>query len=860
MGFRHWTAILATMTLLVATGTATVWAQEIGGYLQSGVEQTGVITPGAFQMWMVSDALDGDTVHLRVESTHPVTVSLMAPTATEPTTEVASADGVLEAALVVHAGAWMSVTSEGPAEYTMLTRVARGEQTLARIERQRSVNDSAIAAIRRQVRGEPDVTAQDSLMETLLPDADSLFGELRDVNPGLAFQEMMIRAMPGFQSATTQGMGDALGDIVRAQMDSAGVDLGLSAAEQDQVEGYFREAYQPAALMERGARALEDGDPRVALASFDSAASSAALLRRAAFAIGQDSNETEQAATGNLARIGEYWTRAWAAMRSDFGAEGSALGSLAANDRLRARALTDQMGVAASDTLPGTDYVEAGRSLVSNSAEGGSVLYYLYTPDTLHVWAAGAGQPTSHVSVDVPRDSLLQLLVDWRFSIGADPERRSVEYLMAGSTSAFARGQARVDEIDWESFRRQTYTQADLERADSTYAGMAERLAGAPPAAQEWFDALRTTALDSIAVRVEDEPLARDSILMSIMAESATPDTVRVSAGGRGEEDDRGDTATRDSSSSVRGTGIRGRRGVLQAELGRSLADILVPEEIRSILDTRGPLLIVPDGPIGLISFAALPLSSDGRDDFLGLTHDLRYAPSLSAAEAATGRPGRSDRRASLRAGLWVGDPLMPPGPVPGAAPDAPDLTQLPGAQAEVLVLADRYGSVALTGAAATETMVRERIREAPVIHLATHGMALSGTQQATDSSWVALAPSSEDDGFLTMGEVLREIGVDAELVVLSACQTGLGNLQQGEGTLGFQRAFLASGARSVLVSLWDVDDVATGFLMDRFYEHWVAGSTKAEALRRAQEDLRAESSDFHDPRFWAGFQLVGAN
>ena len=101
-----------------------------------------------------------------------------------------------------------------------------------------------------------------------------------------------------------------------------------------------------------------------------------------------------------------------------------------------------------------------------------------------------------------------------------------------------------------------------------------------------------------------------------------------------------------------------------------------------------------------------------------------------------------------------------------------------------------------------------------------------------------------------------------AELVVLSACQTGLGALKQSEGTIGLQRAFLAKGARSVLVSLWNVDDAATRLLMERFYIYWLdplAHNTKSVALQLAQRDVRRRSRFAH-PRYWAGFQLVGAD
>jgi CHAT domain-containing protein len=114
------------------------------------------------------------------------------------------------------------------------------------------------------------------------------------------------------------------------------------------------------------------------------------------------------------------------------------------------------------------------------------------------------------------------------------------------------------------------------------------------------------------------------------------------------------------------------------------------------------------------------------------------------------------------------------------------------------------------------------------------------------------------------VGEVLDDLPyLRADLVVLSACQTGLGDLNQAEGTVGLQRAFLAKGAKSVMVSLWSVSDEATELLMRRFYTHWMGlegeeAVGKAEALRRAQEDVRS-TQGFEHPRFWAAFQLVGA-
>jgi CHAT domain-containing protein len=159
--------------------------------------------------------------------------------------------------------------------------------------------------------------------------------------------------------------------------------------------------------------------------------------------------------------------------------------------------------------------------------------------------------------------------------------------------------------------------------------------------------------------------------------------------------------------------------------------------------------------------------------------------------------------------------------------------------------------------------VVRAALPSAPLVHLATHGLAY-GTEVRVRDSYVALAPDAKNDGLLTIGELLDDVpSLAADLVVLSACQTGLGDLKQAEGTVGFQRALLAKGARSVLVSLWSVDDRATALLMQRFYAHWLGPDgrpmrSKGEALRQAQADVRL-TPGLESPRYWAAFQLVGA-
>jgi len=119
----------------------------------------------------------------------------------------------------------------------------------------------------------------------------------------------------------------------------------------------------------------------------------------------------------------------------------------------------------------------------------------------------------------------------------------------------------------------------------------------------------------------------------------------------------------------------------------------------------------------------------------------------------------------------------------------------------------------------------------------------------------IALAPSGDDNGFLTAGEILRDLKLKAELVVLSACSSGQGKIT-GDGVIGLSRSLFAAGVPSVIVSLWSVGDCSTEFLMTEFYRDLQQGMNKAQALRQAILTTMADFSD--DPYSWAAFTLIG--
>jgi CHAT domain-containing protein len=144
------------------------------------------------------------------------------------------------------------------------------------------------------------------------------------------------------------------------------------------------------------------------------------------------------------------------------------------------------------------------------------------------------------------------------------------------------------------------------------------------------------------------------------------------------------------------------------------------------------------------------------------------------------------------------------------------------------------------------------------VVHLATHGLLEYGRPEDSGvrdtPGAIALAPTATEDGLLTATEIFN-LKLNAELVVLSACDTGRGRIS-GDGIQGLSRSLIIAGTPSVIVSLWSVPDAPTASLMTEFYRQWQReGLDKAQALRQAMLQTKA----YHpNPRDWAAFTLIG--
>ncbi|KAL9962550.1 hypothetical protein ACROYT_G031658 [Oculina patagonica] len=257
-------------------------------------------------------------------------------------------------------------------------------------------------------------------------------------------------------------------------------------------------------------------------------------------------------------------------------------------------------------------------------------------------------------------------------------------------------------------------------------------------------------------------------------------------------------------------------------------------------------LVIVPDGPLFLVPFAAL---QDAESRYLCESFRIRVVPSLTCLKMIMDAP--PDHHCKSGA-LIVGDPwVQDVVDILGI----PKLSQLPGARREAEMIGEIVKSSALTGSDATKEEVLKRLNSVALIHLAAHGRIKTGE--------IALAPNTsrkspyprEEDFLLTMSDVLS-VGLRARLVVLSCCHSGRGEIKD-EGVVGIARAFLGAGARSVLVSLWALEDEATLEFMRVFYERLVEGKKASEALNCATNYMR-ESKDFGKIHQWAPFVLIG--
>lgn len=256
-------------------------------------------------------------------------------------------------------------------------------------------------------------------------------------------------------------------------------------------------------------------------------------------------------------------------------------------------------------------------------------------------------------------------------------------------------------------------------------------------------------------------------------------------------------------------------------------------------------LIIVPDGPLFLVPYAALV---DPNSRYLSESLRIRLVPTLTSLKMMAECP---DEYHCSSGALLVGDPWVECVDING---NKGKLKQLPAARQEVEMIGTILNIAPLTGRNATKAKVLSRLSSVALIHIATHGSAETGEIVLSPNSAKSDRPE-EEDFLLTMADVLNA-KLRAKLVVLSCCHSGQGKITS-EGVVGLARAFLGAGARSVLASLWSINDQATLNFMRYFYQNLMERQSACQALHQAMKQMR-KSDDFRKVRHWAPFVLIG--
>jgi CHAT domain-containing protein len=306
-----------------------------------------------------------------------------------------------------------------------------------------------------------------------------------------------------------------------------------------------------------------------------------------------------------------------------------------------------------------------------------------------------------------------------------------------------------------------------------------------------------------------------------------------------------------------------------------------------------------PDGELNRVPFAALPSPQQS---------DVPLAEAVQLRQLTTGRdllrlqqPAAKGQEPVVLANPSYGSTVqiahktaeLTEGPI--AQRRSSDLgaktwNPLPATALEGQRVATMLAARLLTGSDASATRLEQQ-QSPRILHVATHGFFVADAESKPQDplrpiqdqapqlnalrqedpqlrSGLVLAGANQpdadpnDDGYLTAAEAVALNLKGTELVVLSACSTGQGDIRTGEGVYGLQRSLAVAGARSTLLSLWKVDDAATLEFMTRFYKRLKAGDGRADALAATQKEFRAgipgKPDDWKEPYYWAAWQLVG--
>ena len=294
--------------------------------------------------------------------------------------------------------------------------------------------------------------------------------------------------------------------------------------------------------------------------------------------------------------------------------------------------------------------------------------------------------------------------------------------------------------------------------------------------------------------------------------------------------------------------GLIDRRDGSEAGLAAALHSQLLSAALADLPRTVNRLVIVPDGALHRLPFAALRPSREESP-----LAD-RYRISVASSATLWDRWRRQPRRES-RAALVLADPLLPAAVAETAERRGDGAGRLPGARREGRHVLRRSGpgSVLRVGPRAGESFLkRQSLSRFGVLHLAAHAVADEASPEASAVLLAADAPG--EDGLLQVDEIAR-LDLEGSLVALSSCRSASGALLGGEGVMSLSRAFAAAGSAAVIGSLWPVRDDDAEAFFTVFYDHLAAGETAAAAFSAAQRERLADGAPAQG---WAGFILSG--
>ena len=304
-------------------------------------------------------------------------------------------------------------------------------------------------------------------------------------------------------------------------------------------------------------------------------------------------------------------------------------------------------------------------------------------------------------------------------------------------------------------------------------------------------------------------------------------------------------------------------------EASKRVGREIIPPDIINPMGEFKAIIVIPDGILNYLPFETIRIDDGVREKYLIESFAISYCPSASILRMLTGGSQIKKWKKTI---LVIGGPKYRHYPGPNVAPSERHLgtekdpslaremafVELPFSGKEAIDVGGLFPKVeaqVITGRAVSEEIVKKLpLWEFQIIHFSCHGYLDEANPMRT-ALVLTPGPSQEEDGFLRMEEIYK-LRLNADMVVLSACQTGKGLLEKGEGVMSLTRPFLIAGARSVIAALWPINDKSTAGLMKDFYKLIIKGRSANEALRSAK--LKMIRSSWAHPFYWSGFILQG--